>query len=308
MSSTPKFPLEFNVIELPTLRGNYQTLAMTLTEPQKLIEPSILEQLELPSELDLNREVILYGTGPNWLYGHLISHCKTAPWVACYDIRTKGIIVVQSRVKTPQVGDMIPIVTNSNPGTGIIIGGPPDSGKSVLSYALRQSLRDKKHNLNVFLHRANWDGEGNWGVEMSDRATAKQLKERNTRRIYQKENGDQLMREFFQRQANDVKNIKDIMDVVLVDIGGKAQENRLSVVQQCSHYIIISRDSEKVQEWHNFFEESLKPLVVIHSVLEQRLEILKTEPFLEVISGPWITGETLKVPDVILAHILQAIN
>ncbi len=48
--------------------------------------------------------------------------------------------------------------------------------------------------------------------------------------------------------------------------------------------------------------------MVIHSVLEQRLKILRTEPFLEVIAGYWITGESLKVPDIILAHIFRAIN
>ncbi len=306
MSSTPKFTLEFSVTALPTPYGNYQTLAMN--EPRELIQPSALEQLKLPSELDLNREVILYNIKPNWLCSSLTILCKTAPWVAYYDISTTKGIVVQSRVSTPQVGDMIPILTDSNPGIGILIGGPPDSGKSVLSYALSQALRDQRYNLNVFLKRANWDGEGNWSVEMNDRTTANQLKECHTRRLHQQENGDQLMVEFFQRQANDVKNIQDIMDVVLVDIGGQVQNHKLSVVQQCSHYIIISRYPEKIQEWHDFFGQSLKPLVVIHSVLEPRLEILRIEPFLEVIAGPWKTGETLKVPDVILADVLQAIQ
>jgi CRISPR-associated protein Csx3 len=308
MSLTPEFPLEFNVIELPTPHGNYQTLTITLTEPQDLIPPLVLNKLQLPAELDLNREVILYGRSPIWLYSYLVNHCKTAPWVACYHLRKKGAVVVQSRVKTPQVGDMIPIATNRNPGTGILMGGPPDSGKSVLSYALRQSLQDKQYNLSVFLQRANWDGEGNWAVEMGDRAIANQLKEIHTRRLHQQKNGDELMIKFFQQQANNVKNIQDIMDVVLVDIGGKVQNHKLPVLQQCNHYIIISRDSQQVQEWHDFFGQSLKPLAVIHSVLEQRLEILKTKPFLEVIAGPWQTGETIRVPDIILAHILQVIN
>ncbi|MGB3402262.1 MAG: CRISPR-associated ring nuclease Crn3/Csx3 [Microcoleaceae cyanobacterium] len=307
MSTTAKFPIEFNVIELATPYGNYQTLKIIL-EPQVLIKPSILEQLEFPLELDLNREVILSGSSPIWLYGYLVNRCKTASWVACHDINTNRVIVVQSRVKAHQVGDMMVINSDKPPGTAILIGGPPDSGKSVLSYALSQALRDQKYNLNVFLKRANWDGEGNWVVEMGDKSTAKQLKERNTYRLHQQENGEQLMSDFFQQQANNVKNIQDMKDAVLVDIGGKVQEHKLPILKQCSHYIIISSNSEKIQEWHNFFGQSLQPLAVIHSVLEDRLEIIKTDPFLEVIAGPWITGETVRFPDIILNRILQVIK
>jgi CRISPR-associated protein Csx3 len=306
MSTIAKFPVEFNVIESSTPNANYQTLEIIL-KPKVLIKPSILQQLELPLELDLNREVILSGSSPIWLYGYLVNQCKMAPWVACHDINTNRVIVVQSRVKAHKVGDIIPIFTHRNPGTAILMGGPPDSGKSVLSYALSQALRDQKYNLNVFLKRANWDGEGNWVVEMGDKTTAKQLKERNTYRLPNQENGDQLMIEYFQLQANNVKNLQDTKDVVLVDIGGKVQNHKLPVLQQCSHYIIISRDRDKVQEWHDFFKPDLKPLVVIHSILEERLEIIQTDPFLEVIARPWITGETT-VPDVILNHILQVIK
>lgn len=228
--------------------------------------------------------------------------------MACYNLKEKAAIVVQGRVSSPQVGDIIPIITNRNPGTAVIIGGPPDSGKSVLSYALCQYLRNKQYNLDVFLQRANWDGEGNWAVEMGDRAIANQLKEIYTRRLHQEENSDQLMKDFFKKQADDVKNIKDIMDIVLVDIGGKVQEHKLPILKQCSHYIIISRDREKVKEWHNLFGQNLNPLIVIHSVLEERLEIIQTKPFLEVIAGPWITGETVRVPDIILDYVLAAIK
>ncbi|MGB3401206.1 MAG: CRISPR-associated protein Csx3 [Microcoleaceae cyanobacterium] len=306
MSSIAKFPVEFHVTESSTPDGNYQTLKMS--EPRELIQPSTLEELELPSELDLDREIILYNIKPSWLCSHLTILCKTAPWVAYYDINIKKGIVVYSRVSTFEIGDTIPINTNRNPGTAILIGGPPESGKSVLSYALFQALRDQKYNLNVFLKSANWDGEGKWMFEMIQGAIADQLKERNTRRLHEEENGNELMIKFFHDQANGVKNIKDVMDAVLVDVGGKVQEHKLPVLQQCSHYIIISREREKVIEWQNFFGQSLKPLIVIHSVLEERLEILQTDPFLEVVAGPWITGKTVRVPDVILAHILQAIN
>lgn len=33
--------------------------------------------------------------------------------------------------------------------------------------------------------------------------------------------------------------------------------------------------------------DKLKLVAVIHSVLEEKLEVLKTEPFLEIVAGKW---------------------
>lgn len=304
---TSEFPLQLDAIKLETKLGTCQTLAITLTEPKDLIQPAILSELKsrIPEELDLNQGVILYGMAPIWLYGYLVEHCYHAPWIACYDVRTKIAVVVKSNVQTLAAGDKISIIFNRNPGIAILIGGPPDSGKSVLSYALRRSLVEKDKSLKVFIHRANWDGEGNWEIEMSDRQTAKKLKEANTRRLHLLENGEYLMNNYFGYHAQTIENIRNVMDIVLVDVGGKIQPEKYPILQQCSHYIIISSLEDLVEEWHDFFR-GLQPSVVIHSVLDKKLVKLENgKDYLEVIAGPWITGETISVPDIISDKVLD---
>ncbi|MGD1713111.1 hypothetical protein [Dapis sp. BLCC M172] len=194
---------------------------------------------------------------------------------------------------------------NRTPGIAILIGGPPNSGKSVFSYALRRSLFEKDKNLKVFTQRANWDGEGNWALEMSDRQKAKDLKDTYTRKIHQLENSEKLMNDYFKYHAQAIKNIRDVMDIVLVDVGGKVQPEKHPILEQCSHYIIISSSEKEVGKWHDFCR-GLKPAVVIHSVLEKKLfKLENNKDYLEVIAGPWITGETFSVPDVIVEKVLS---
>jgi len=303
---TIEFPLQLDVIQLETELGSCQTLAITFTQPQDLIEPSILSELKsiIPEDLDFNQGVILYGASPNWLYGYLVECCRNAPWIACYDVRTQKAVVVKSNIQTLAVGDTISIIFNRTPGIAILIGGPPDSGKSVFSYALRRSLFEKDKKLKVFIQRANWDGEGNWVQEMSDREIAEELKEANTRRIHLLENREQMMKNYFGYHAKAIKNIRDVMDIVLVDVGGMAQEEKEPILEQCSHYVIISHSQERVGEWHDFCR-SLNPAIVIHSVLEEKLVRLENEDYLEVVAGRWITGETVRVPDIIVEKVLS---
>ena len=303
---TREFPLQLDVIKLKTELGICQTLAITLTEPKDLIKPIILSELKpkIPKDLDLSQGVILYGMSPIWLYGFLVEYCRNAPWIACYDVRNKIAVVVKSNTSKLAVGDRIAILVNRIPGIAILIGGPPDSGKSVFSYALRRSLLEKDKNLKVFIQRANWDGEGNWVLEMSDRQKATQLKEANTSRLNLLENSEDLMKKYFDYHAKAIENIRDVMDIVLVDVGGKIQPEKYPILQKCSHYIIISRFQEEVGKWHDFCR-SLKPAIVIHSVLEEKLVRWKNEDYLEVVAGRWITGETVSVPDIIVEKVLE---
>ncbi|NEQ36897.1 MAG: CRISPR-associated protein Csx3 [Okeania sp. SIO3I5] len=301
---TREFPLQLDVIQLETELGSCQTLAITFTQPQDLIKPIILSQLKsiIPEDLDFNQGVILYGASPNWLYGYLVKCCRNAPWIACYDVRTQKAVVVKSNFQTLAVGDTISVIFNRTPGMAILIGGPPDSGKSVFSYALRRSLFEKDKKLKVFIQRANWDGEGNWVEEMSDRQVAKRLKDDNTVPVHKL--GKEMMNSYFGYHAKAIKNIRDVMDIVLVDIGGMVQEEKKPILEQCSHYVIISRCQEEVGKWHDFCR-GLNPAIVIHSVLEEKLVRLENEDYLEVVAGRWITGETVRVPDIIVEKVLS---
>ncbi len=54
----------------------------------------------------------------------------------------------------------------------LLIGGPPNAGKSVLFHSLSSALH--RQNIRHYALRACPDGEGNWSQE-SDRVTAENL-------------------------------------------------------------------------------------------------------------------------------------
>ena len=305
MNTSPKPQVQLEVTELRTLEGDYQTLAINLhLEAGERLKPHALGKLELPPELDLSREVILFGKAPIWLYSHLVHRCHSAPWVGCYAIEEKSAVLVHSRVSDKAAGDKVSVPFNRPLCPAILIGGPPDSGKSVLSNALCRSLRRHRPEKNIFLCRAHWDGQGNWTYEMPNRDLACKLVKEYENRLHEHPEAAQLLSKYFDNRAEAVKNIRAVADLVLVDVGGVPQPEKAPVVSQCTHYIIISRDIDAIAQWHNFCRPTLKPLAVIHSVLEQREEILPTQPVLEMVAGPWKEGERSSVPDKLLQEVL----
>ncbi|MBF2067076.1 MAG: CRISPR-associated protein Csx3 [Calothrix sp. C42_A2020_038] len=304
MVSTPTKPkVQLEVFELESGEHKYQALEINLVEPKDLISVSEMQMLEIPPELNLQREIILYGVAPNWLYGNLIWRFYNVPWVASFDIRSKTAVVVSSCTSSIEPGDIIPINTNRTPSLAIFICGAPDSGKSILSHALRRSLPAIRPDIKILLHRANWDGEGNHTLENPDTDLAKKLKDKNKSRIHKLPNADELLEKYFQYHAKAVENIREVVDISLVDVGGMAEECKNPVIEQCSHYIVISRYPEKIQEWHELCKDKLQPLAVIHSVWEDKVEVLHTQPYLEIIAGKWEKG--VQVPDALLNEILK---
>ncbi len=292
------------MIHLKTLAANYQILEITTIPPNQQIEPEAIAQIELPPDLDLTREVVLFGQMPTWLYGILVKHCRTAPWMACFSAPEGGAIVVHSRVPERAIGDLISITLQRPTRPAILIGGPPESGKSIFSNALRLGLNRQCPEQQIFLQRANWDGEGNWSHESRDRDFAKRLITEHERRIHEHENAAELIPEYFRYHTRATANLRQLVNLVLVDVGGKVQPEKIPLVKQCTHYIIISKHCELMQEWHDLCQPHLQPLAVIHSVLEpQGFRILATEPCLEIIAGPWTSEQTLQVPDVLLQAV-----
>jgi CRISPR-associated protein Csx3 len=296
--------VQLQLIELDTGEP-CQTVAINLRQPKDLIQTQELSQLLLPPELDWQRGIILFGGAPLWFYGNLVLRCREAPWVATYDIRLKVGVVVASRVSRWQPGDIIPIHHSQVPGIAILIGGPPNSGKSVLSNGLRVSWRERQQKSRVYLHRANWDGEGSHTYETQDRSLARQLKAENKVKIHQHPKAEFLIKKYFEYHAMVMGNIRQVVDLALVDVGGVPDWVKRPVVEQCSHYIIISREPEKVQAWHELCA-GLKPLAVIHSVWEDKLEVVQTEPFLEIVAGKW--EPSCVVPEVLLDAVFEVLG
>ncbi|MEL6354338.1 MAG: CRISPR-associated protein Csx3, partial [Cyanobacteria bacterium J06627_28] len=212
------------------------------------------------------------------------------------------------------VGEELSVALNRTPCPTILIGGPPNSGKSVFSNALRVAIKQKHPDKRVYLHRASWDGEGNWvyeagapeqqldGSQPSRRELINRLVTLNEFRIHEDPETAKLIPGYFRYHAGAVKNLRQLTDCLIVDVGGLPQIEKRPLLEQCSHYIVISRLSEAIDAWHQLCGTDLVPLAVIHSVLEPQQKILKAEP-LEVIAGPWIDAENAVVPE----HLLQAV-
>ena len=74
--------------------------------------PKELRSISPPNPITENfshKGVVLSGRGPIWLYGFLIHFYHPTKFVATYDPRLKGAVVVETHVSDHQVGDIIPI-------------------------------------------------------------------------------------------------------------------------------------------------------------------------------------------------------
>ncbi|MGB3511894.1 MAG: CRISPR-associated ring nuclease Crn3/Csx3, partial [Microcoleaceae cyanobacterium] len=298
-----KLNLELTAIALKSNTRDYQTLAISYSG--KMIEYEDILSLKIPEKIDWEKGIILFGKAPIWLYSHLVWRCHKAAWIACFQPGLNAAVIVSSKVKEFQPGDTIPIIFNQNPAPAILICGPPNSGKSVLSNSLRIGLVKTRPNNQIYLHRANWDGEGNHTYENPDPVLARRLAQESKFKIHQHKNADKLLPKYFDYHAETTRNIRQVVDLAIVDVGGKPEVVKMPVVESCSHYIVISNDQSKVTEWHDLCGGKLQPLAVIHSVLEERLEVLKTEPFLEIIAGPWVREKVRDVPEVLLKEVCK---
>jgi CRISPR-associated protein Csx3 len=303
----PQPEVAFQVVYLTTPIQECQTLAITLLKPESLIRTDELRSLQIPIDLDRQREVVLYGRAPNWLFCHLSDQLRAVPWLGYYDLRTQAIVVIQSQVAFPQVGDTLPVAFNTTPGCAILIGGPPNSGKSVFSNALRVALTQKRPGLKVYLHRANWDGEGNHTYETPNPALAEQIRQQNNRKLH-KHLPDELLEKYLQNRAEEIVNIRTVTDLVLVDVGGVPDSKKIPIVKQCDAFMIISNHPSQVQPWQELCRSTLRPLAVIHSVPAERLEILQTDPALEIIAGPWVRDRACTVPEILVDRVLQSFD
>ncbi len=64
--------VQLQVIALRTRERDCQALAINLLKPESLIRPEELLFLEIPPELDLDREVILFGKAPTAVFVRIV--------------------------------------------------------------------------------------------------------------------------------------------------------------------------------------------------------------------------------------------
>lgn len=279
----------------------YQQIMIALVSRDRIIAPENLAGLRLPAGLDPRKGVLLSGRAPMWLYAYLVHECHPTLWVACFDPRL-GAVVVSTHSTQVRVGQVLPleVLNLEMPALqpvklcpALLIVGPPDSGKSVLSHQIFSTLI--REYPNIYLQRSHWDGEGNWILELPENATEAE------REAFKRANKGGLTERFFPYQGQAILSLRQQKALVIVDAGGMVQPEKRSILEACTHYVIISSKPEEIEPWHDFCgrQGNLQPVAVIHSTLEQKLEISQREPFLEICCGPWVQGETKGVPGVL---------
>lgn len=126
----------------------------------------------------------------------------------------------------------------------IIIGGPPHSGKSVLTYSLSQALRRKR--VAHYVLRTAPDGEGDWFNEAHP-DIARTLR-------YKREFSPEFVDHMCQSLAN--RHLP-----LLVDAGGKPTPDQERIFDFCTHAILLTRDDETHTFWLDLVQRHSLPLI-----------------------------------------------
>jgi len=255
------------------------------------IAPGEISGLKMPQELDLSRGVVLFGPAPVWLFAHLALRCRSAPWVGCYNIQNGSFIITGAAPGGDRsVGNLYYLVNRAQ-CPAVLVGGPPESGKSVFCAAADQEL-SKEIGAGVHLQRAQVDGEGDWYMRMGDRVLAAELRRRAK--------GSYTERFFFY-QASAVASARETVQLVLVDFGGAIKNEDLPLLHRCSHYIIVTREAGLAKEWHEFCRErgGLRCLAEIRSMRGAATRVLQEKPHL-VVEADLGSRENPRAPEPVL--------
>lgn len=150
----------------------------------------------------------------------------------------------------------------------ILIGGPPNSGKSVLTYYLTQALRDCE--IPHYVFRASTDLEGDWFLKgNSEIVTEVQLKVKDYRHWTD---------EF---RALVCRALSRRCFPLLVDLGGLPNEKDTCIFQACKYSILLLNDKNKPisDDWLRYTTvNDLTPLVKLHSQQEGKSIVTAWEP------------------------------
>jgi len=140
----------------------------------------------------------------------------------------------------------------------VLIGGPPNAGKSVLAYNLTLELRRRR--IEHYVLRANPDIEGDWFLAEH---------QNNVRSISvtveQYRQWDQRFRDLVCRDLARRRHLP-----LLVDLGGRPQSDEQCIFEACTHSILLLKESEKdvSQRWCDYVRDNdLTALAELHSQL-----------------------------------------
>lgn len=158
-----------------------------------------------------------------------------------------------------------------NPLPAVVIGGPPHSGKSVLAYSLTRALRAR--GVSHYLLRAYPpDGEGDWFHE-GEQDVVRHLRVKGAASDHWL---GPLRRDIARRHLP-----------LIVDIGGLPTQEQESILDECTHGILLTPSDEARRDWMDrFAAHGLVLLADLRSDLRGKHRLDATEPVIRgVLSG-----------------------
>lgn len=149
----------------------------------------------------------------------------------------------------------------------VIVCGPAHSGKSVFFATLKKELpREGTH-----LLRACPDGEGTWS-QLSDEVVAQELRHKG-----------KFTPEFVAWVVESIRNLKQRVPLVLVDVGGIRSRENEEIFRECDAFAVLCRQdkAEEKKRWEHFgLELGLQLISSFDSSLEGEDRIDVQEPVL----------------------------
>lgn len=176
----------------------------------------------------------------------------------------------------------------------LVIGGPPNSGKSVLTYHLSQALR--QCGLLHYVLRAAPDGEGDWTNEASQKLVRTIL----APRPWTPDFVEYICRSLEQRHLP-----------LLVDVGGLPTPWQEPIFDHCTHAVLLTPDEPGRLHWQNLIaRHQLLPLADLRSTLHGASLIAATSPILTGViagleCGRPVSGPTFEALVERVAHLFD---
>ncbi|HRV96651.1 MAG TPA: CRISPR-associated protein Csx3 [Anaerolineae bacterium] len=151
------------------------------------------------------------------------------------------------------------------PFPAVMIGGPPHSGKSVLTYSLSQLLRQRQ--IAHYVLRTCPDGEGDWANE-TDQHLVRQIRVKG-----------KYTRRWIARICRDIS--KRHLPLI-VDVGGKPKQWQEIIFGHCTHAILLTPNPQARLVWEKLVEAHNVPVIAaLHSTRDGQNRVEKTEPILQ---------------------------
>ena len=152
----------------------------------------------------------------------------------------------------------------------ILIGGPPNAGKSVLFYGLTKTLHERGVRHHAI--RACPDGEGNWYQEIHRELDPETIRLLRIKKAWSDSFVEGICRDLEGRHLP-----------LLVDMGGRPRESQMRILQACTHSLLLLRrdEPESMEAWSALVSRTgLLPLAEIFSEYDGVSTIIAETPVL----------------------------